>query len=226
MLSGYSKFVCTLTYKLVGFHVSTRNASTAYVLRTPPPSAPREVPTPLVFVSASSWDPKSQTGMRTLASMFSEQGYTCLEVDLAHPEKATTSDALMHHFESDLVSHIRLTAIPFPPVIIARASGALIAQTYISSHPASGLLLVSPPPSNKAVSDFSPSLLPTPLAEFDFEPKFPCAIVCAEREKEWLKENRLWKDGGVDKLIVKDKSEIGGQEVFVRIGQWLDDIGV
>lgn len=45
------------------------------------------------------WDADVER-MRTLASMFSEQGYTCLEVDLAHPEKATTSDALMHHFES------------------------------------------------------------------------------------------------------------------------------
>ena len=46
---------------------------------------------------------------------------------------------------TELASHIRLLAIPFAPVIVARAGGTLIAQTYVSSHPASALLLISPP---------------------------------------------------------------------------------
>ncbi|KAI0659917.1 hypothetical protein C8Q70DRAFT_982551 [Cubamyces menziesii] len=40
----------------------SNSSATGYLLRTPPPSAPREVPTPLVFVSASSWDASSRKG--------------------------------------------------------------------------------------------------------------------------------------------------------------------
>ncbi|KZT07015.1 uncharacterized protein LAESUDRAFT_652041 [Laetiporus sulphureus 93-53] len=218
---------------------SIRYYSTAFVLRTPPPSAPREVPTPLVFVSSSKWDPRSQQGMRSFAAMFAERGFTCLEVDLAPPEDRTTSEALMQHFEDEpvtdppleLSSHIHLTAIPFPPIILARESGALIAQTYISSHPASGLLLISPPSSNAALSSPTPTtttspLLPGPLREFDFEPKFPCAILCSEEEIPEMEKNRLWQDPGVDKLIVRDREGMDGQDGFVKIEQWLDEIGV
>ncbi|PCH34994.1 hypothetical protein WOLCODRAFT_133680 [Wolfiporia cocos MD-104 SS10] len=208
-----------------------RHSSTAYVLRSPPPSAPREVPTPLVFVSASKWDPRTRQGMRTLASMFAERGFTCLEVDLAPPESISTSESLMQHFEDELSSHIRLTAIPFAPIILARGTGALIAQTYISSHPASGLLLISPPKSNASVSSSSftssdRQLLPTPLREFCFEPKFPCAVMCAQDEAATMQDNRLWKDACVDKLIVLDQKGVDGQEGFSKIEQWLDDIGV
>ncbi|OBZ65623.1 Kelch repeat-containing protein 3 [Grifola frondosa] len=118
--------------------------------------------------------------MGTMAALYAERGYTCMEIDLPHLGEKTTSEALMHHFEFELTSHIRLCAIPFAPVIIARSSGTLIAQTYISSHPASAMLLISPPASNSSVS----SLLPTPLREFDFEPRFPAASF-ALRTKRW-----------------------------------------
>lgn len=36
------------------------------IVRTPPRSAPREVPTPLVFVSTGKWDPVSSNGYRRL----------------------------------------------------------------------------------------------------------------------------------------------------------------
>ncbi|OSX61293.1 hypothetical protein POSPLADRAFT_1182441 [Postia placenta MAD-698-R-SB12] len=225
----------TLSISYLGA-TSVRHSSTAYILRTPPPNTPREVPTPLVFVSASGWDSGSQHGMRKFASMFAEKGFTCLELDLAPPAKPPkSSQALMEHYEGELSSHIRLTSIPFAPVIIARGSGALIAQTYISSYPASGLLLISPPASNASLSSppFDPSsihnsamLLPTPLSEFDFEPKFPCAILCGEGDAAGLSENRLWKDAAVDKLVVPDSRALDSQEGFVKIEQWLDEIGV
>lgn len=120
--------------------------------------------------------------------------------------------------------------IPFAPVIFARGPGALIAQTYISSHPASGLLLVSPPVSNdKLRSSFESqgqTLLPTTLPEFDFEPKFPCAILCTQQEAVDLAGNRLWKDDNVDKLLTQDEQAMDGQEGFVKIEQWLDEVGV
>ncbi|KAI0821827.1 hypothetical protein BC628DRAFT_1328650 [Trametes gibbosa] len=205
---------------------TTRNSSTstAYLLRTPPSSAPREVPTPLVFVSSSSWDPKSCTGMSTLASWYAARGYTCLEIDLGKPQDVSTSEALMGRYETELASHIRMLAIPFAPVIVSRAGGTLIAQTYISSHPATALLLISPPPSNAAVSQ---TLLPTPISEFNFEPKFPCAIMYTEKEAEQLaRGHRLWEDPGVDKIAVGSEQALVGQEGMVKIEQWLDDLGI
>ncbi|KAI0765887.1 hypothetical protein BD413DRAFT_159817 [Trametes elegans] len=212
-------------FSLGGFFLnpSRHSSSTAYLLRTPPASAPREVPTPLVFVSSSGWDAKSRDGMSTYASWYAERGYTCLEIDLAKPRDVATSEALMKHYESELASHIRTLAIPFAPVIVSRAGSTLIAQTYISSHPATGLLLISPPPSNAVAP---PGLLPTPLPEFDFEPRFPCAVMCTQREQGALEENRLWRDPDVHKIVVEDERAVVGQEGVVKIEQWLDEIGV
>ncbi|KAI0754123.1 hypothetical protein C8Q80DRAFT_1216324 [Daedaleopsis nitida] len=221
---------------------SNTATTSAYLLRSPPPSAPREVPTPLVFVSASKWDARSRTGMDKCAAWFAERGYTCLELDIGPPGSGSgnmsTSEALMRHYESELASHVRLLAIPFAPIIVARAGGTLIAQTYISSHPASALMLISPPPSNAAVTSssslsmpspspsHSQSLLPTPLPEFNFEPNFPCAVMCMENERERLEaENRLWKDTNVDRMVVRDEAAVVGQEGLVKIEQWLDELG-
>jgi hypothetical protein len=116
-------------FSLGGLFIPVANASTIsqltrdprktkYILRTPPtnPAPPREVPTPLVFVSAEGWDKDSSRGyvlmslitritlisrrMESFASMYAERGYTCLELDIAPPEPApATSQALMKHFE-------------------------------------------------------------------------------------------------------------------------------
>ncbi|KAL7277100.1 hypothetical protein ACG7TL_008945 [Trametes sanguinea] len=146
------------------------------------------------------------------------------EKDLGKPTDVSTSEALMSHYESELASHIRTLAIPFAPVIVSRAAGTLIAQTYISSHPATGLLLISPPPTNASVPK---SLLPTPLPEFNFEPRFPCAIMCTEEEKARLaKEHRLWNETGVEKIVVEDERALVGQEGVVMIERWLDELGI
>jgi hypothetical protein len=104
-------------------------------------------------------------------------------------------------------------------VIFARSSASLIAQTYISSNPASGLFLISPPPSNSV----SKIILPTPLKEYDFEPKFPMAVMASRQEMELYKESRLGRDPGVDKIEVEN---VEGQEAFVAIEQWLDELGI
>ena len=138
------------------------------------------------------------------------------------------SPTLTFNCPTELASHIRLLAIPFAPVIVARAAGTLIAQTYISSYPASALLLISPPPSNSALAacDSHRSLLPTALPEFDFEPRFPVAVLATEDERPVLeKESRLWKDPGVDKLVVGRETELMGQEGLARIEEWLDELG-
>ncbi|TFK52772.1 hypothetical protein OE88DRAFT_1711671 [Heliocybe sulcata] len=202
-------------------YTQTSTNATKYILRSPPPTAPREVPTPLVFLSASAWDKESEKGMTSFASMFAEKGYTCLEIDLAKPESATTSEALMHHFEQELRSHVRLAAIPFAPVIVSRSTGSLIAQTYISSNPARGLIMINPPANNDSVPEM---LLPTPLEEFNYEPKFPIAVLGRKAELDaWRKGSRLGQDDRVDIFEVGDTE---GQDALYRMEVWMDEIGV
>jgi hypothetical protein len=149
----------------------------------------------------------------------------------------------------ELRAHIRLLAIPFAPVIVARGAGTLISQTYISSNSASGLLLIDPPPSNEALPA---ECLPTPLAEFDYEPLFPIAILGSPSRLSTLrtshrllaprpaeeapapKRNRMlggmFGRGGrgrweVQTLEVGEGKE-DGQDALAKIEMWLDDIGV
>jgi len=211
----------SLAYSLSLRHGSSRQSS--FIIRPASRAALRESPTPLVFISAGEWDPDTRTGMTEWASMFPEKGFTCIQTDLTMPESpAEDSEALMHHFETQLRSNIRLTMSAFPPVIFARASAGLIAQTYISSNPASGLFLVSPPPTNAAVHE--KGLLPTPLKEFDFEPRFPIAVMASSAEMDVLqRESRLATDEGVDRLTVQS---VDGQEAFVKADTWLDELGI
>lgn len=122
---------------------------------------------------------------------------------------------------ADLTSHIRLTAIPFPPVIIARAGTCIIAQSYIESNPAYALVLIEPPISN---SSCIPELLPTPVDEFTFEPKFPIAVISSSDK---IKGSRIVhegeREGWVSVLKVRD---LAGSSTLMDIERWMDSIGV
>lgn len=98
------------------------------------------------------------------------------------------------------------------------------------------MVLISPPPTNATLRSQSDSLhlgngsLPTPLKEFDYEPKFPLAVVGTQAEIEtFRKESRLGeavgRRGSVDLIEVRD-GDVEGQEAMVKIEQWLDEIGV
>jgi hypothetical protein len=156
----------------------------------------------------------------------------------------------------ELRSHIRLLSIPFAPVIVSRGAGTLISQTYISSNPAHGLLLIDPPPSNAALSASAPgetnAALPTPLSEFDYEPLFPIAILASTSslsslrsshrllaKPTGLKEEEPTPKGGMlggmfgrrkrrweVATIEVAEGQEGSQEAFVKIESWLDEIGV
>ncbi|KAF9068067.1 hypothetical protein BDP27DRAFT_1403484 [Rhodocollybia butyracea] len=194
----------------------------SFLVHEPPSSASRIVPTPLVFVSASKWDHSStREGFSVLAKMYSEKGYICLDTDIA--VSANTNPAnVMQHLESELKSVVRSSFNPFPPVFFARGAACLITQTYISSNPASGLILMSPPVSNSSISQ---SILSHALPEFNFEPAFPIAIVDTPQGMAKLQtaNNRLANDDRVDKIIVDD---LEGQDAFVKMEQWMDDIGI
>ncbi|KZO97781.1 hypothetical protein CALVIDRAFT_535879 [Calocera viscosa TUFC12733] len=189
----------------------------------PSRSAQREVPTPLVLVSAREWDARSAEGIDTLSAYYSTGGYTCLSVDLSPPAPALASSALtgqslLSHYTHSLSSHLRLLAIPWPPILISRSLGCLIAQAYIEDYPAKGLILLQPPP--------RPGALPgEEVEEFTYEPRFPILILdTAEGMERQREENRLLKlNLGVSTLQVE---RVDGQEALVGMERWLDEIGV
>jgi len=219
----------------------------------PAPEAPREVPTPLVFVSSRNLDNYSTTGMKLLSSAYSEKGFSCLEADINFESSTdSSSEERLNRSSSELTSHISSSNNPFPPVLVARSLGCLIAQDYVSSHPVTGLVLISPPPSCRFLSPPSssdpdpdldpallarwssrpsPGLLPTPLPEFSFEPKFPIVIFALADEVEDLAiQNRLVRRG-VEVIVIVDKGLVGGPEgqdvdIVVKLEEWLNSIGV
>lgn len=121
------------------------------------------------------------------------------------------------------MSTVRLSNIPFPPVIFARASACLIAQTYISSNPASGMVLISPPISNK---DLETAELPTPLEEFNYEPNFPIAVIATPKHAERLrKSNRICQSKNVD-IIVDESLNRSDLQLYAQVEKWLDKLGI
>ncbi|KAJ3971940.1 hypothetical protein EV361DRAFT_799083 [Lentinula raphanica] len=190
-------------------------SQSSFIIREPPSSAPRIVPTPLIFVSATSWDQtSSRQGFSVLAQMYAEKGYTCLDTDLSIPTDKISALDMMQHFESELSTIVKTSSNPFPPILFARNTTCLITQTYISSHPASGLVLISPPSSNHAHG----------LPEFNYEAQFPIVVVDTPGGMERLQaENRLVKENRVHRIVVDD---VEGQEAFVRMEEWMDEIGI
>ncbi|KAH9486773.1 hypothetical protein JR316_0000838 [Psilocybe cubensis] len=176
----------------------------------------------MVLVSATSWDDSSGR-MTSLSAMLAEKGFTCVQTDLKISDcSMNDAQAIMKSFESELSSMIRLAAIPFPPVIIARGAACVVAQTYISSHPASGMILLSPPASNAELVESCK--LPTPLTEFNFEPNFPIAIIGSPAEVKHLrKNNRICQSQNVDIISVEDMDE---SQIFFEIDLWLDKCGM
>ncbi|KAF8634009.1 hypothetical protein AX15_001183 [Amanita polypyramis BW_CC] len=161
--------------------------------------------------------------MTMASSMLAEKGFTCLQVDLSPPTAYETLpvDKVMAHFESGLRFAVRSAVVPFAPIVIARSAGCIIGQAYISSNPATGLFLVSPPSSTEAVSR---TLLSAPLDEFNFEARFPIAVMATHAEMDKLKKfNRLCNDPAIDMI---ETSEMDDRTLLVNLECWLEDLGV
>ncbi|PPQ73223.1 hypothetical protein CVT24_010033 [Panaeolus cyanescens] len=188
-------------FSQISFRLSS-SSSTIY--RSPPSSATRQVPTPLLFVSASSLDPQSSEGMTTLSSMLAEKGFTCIQSDLeVHQTAKLDSTKMIAAYESELVSAMRLSTIPFPPVVIARSASCLIAESYISSNSATGMILISPPVSNQSLDG---NTLPNSMPEFDYEPYFPIANDNVETLSITSRENEA--------------------EILAVVEDWLEELGI
>lgn len=100
------------------------------------------------------------------------------------------------------------------PVIFASGLASLVAQTYISSHPAMAMALFSPPARVSDVS-FASGKLP----EFNYEPKFPIALVGSP---EGMAQHRLGQDPYVDRFAF----EVSSPEAVIALSEWLDECGV
>lgn len=100
-------------------------------------------------------------------------------------------------------------------MLFARSRAAVIAQSYISSHPASAMILMGDIPATNAEIG---------LEEFNFEPRFPIALLTTARKMEQLREtNRLAQDPQVELLTTED---LASTDAFLKITDWLDDLGI
>ncbi|KIY72741.1 hypothetical protein CYLTODRAFT_417526 [Cylindrobasidium torrendii FP15055 ss-10] len=179
----------------------------------PPKSAPRIAPYPLVWVSTTDWDPHSRLNPHVFPH-FLKQGFTCLHADISTPKTPLDAPALMRYYESELKAALDEEHAGAAPVIFASGLATLVAQTYISSHPAMAMALFSPP---ARISDVS--FATGELSEFNYEPKFPIALVGSS---EGMAQHRLGQDPYVDRFAF----EADSSEVVTALSEWMDECGI
>jgi len=140
----------------------------------------------------------------------------------------------------------------YPPIIIAIASATLFAQTYISSYPAASMVLISPPtstqghfhPDSCGLSFSSPASssasinslhrhgagfpLPTPLPEFNYEPRFPILLLGDSRNRARMLSNHRLLKGAHESTFVSSAflEALEEEQVFTEITTWLDELGL
>ncbi|GAA5960404.1 hypothetical protein JCM21900_003541 [Sporobolomyces salmonicolor] len=209
-------------------HLLARAKSSVAVVQPASPDG-RSLALPLAFLSVRGWDQPGLSGWDVWSRAFARKGYTSLllEVDPSSAAvKATSSQALLASLEQDLVALLRnpSTASPFPPLLFTSSASSLLAETYVSSHPLSGLCLHSPlaaPHAHKRL----PAVFPTPLGEFNYEPLFPIAVVQPPGGEQPCRLLEEFGEEGEDALvqrIVAGRDEEGWQKVM----DWMDENGL
>jgi hypothetical protein len=113
----------------------------------------------------------------------------------------------------ELASEITKSESPFPPLLCAAGLDTLLAQTYVSSHPLSGLLLVDPPLSIKEALARKPGIVDPSMPEFDYEPFFPIALLTSRSRAEAMEKHRLRQDYSEEtRLLVSPDDDIFGDD--------------
>lgn len=123
----------------------------------------------------------------------------------------------------------------FPPVIIAHGFCTNVAEKYIESHPASGLVLVAPMNAEQAskigVKELAASTS-NALEGSKYEPLFPILLISNSNADKSIIPHRLLGDPNVDHIeldygedhngmVNGDKWKIACQSMAT----WLDDMG-
>ncbi|GAA6015101.1 hypothetical protein JCM11491_001662 [Sporobolomyces phaffii] len=206
----------------------SRTVSTLRVVESS--DAARSLALPLCFLSVTGFDSRDSSRWHAWIDRFASKGYSSLVVDL-DPELAlaasTTSEHLLSALERELVSLLRdSSASPFPPLLFASAAASLVAETYVSSHPLSGLVLDRPLAAPLAHSRL-PAAFKTPLAEFDYEPFFPVAVV---EDAGAPSESRLASEfGGAvddDDALVRRIDVTRDDDGWRQVMDWMDENGL
>lgn len=127
----------------------------------------------------------------------------------------------------------------FPPVLIARGIGTLIAQTYVESYSTSALALIGgqslipqqirPPESHMSIAYPASRNLPTYAPpNFTYEPRFPILSIEAaakDPEKE-VPFREMIHFRGEELDIIKDPGLLDEMAIYHSIRSWLDRVGI
>lgn len=104
----------------------------------------------------------------------------------------------------------------FPPLLFSKGKlGCLLAQTYVSSNPISGLVLISPPVSKT-------------LPDFNFEPRFPIMVMSTKAEEKLISQHRLVIEAldEIDQVIVSgDGTNLEREDGFQKVVEWMNNNG-
>lgn len=118
-------------------------------------------------------------------------------------------------------------------MIIANGVCTNIAERYIESHPATGLVLIEPATVDK-IAQMDLQELPTSNYEIDectYEPQFPILLI--NDDQETSTPHRLQRDPNVDKVVlasgVNRNEYIDGKawkDAYQSTVDWLDEMGM
>lgn len=142
----------------------------------------------------------------------------------------------------ELKSLLVESSAAFPPLLISSSLSTLLAETYVSSNPLSGLLLHTPPTPTLFASlpTRLPDLFKTRLTPFDYEPRFSIAVMHddtltgvegGEGQGKQVEKGRLEQgfvdavegDGDGDVTVLKGGLDEKGWE---KVMEWMDDNGM
>ncbi|UZJ55056.1 hypothetical protein CBS101457_004376 [Exobasidium rhododendri] len=215
MLLRLGRPVTTLSFTAA--RLRSRRLESTWTHHSPSSTAAREVPTPLILLSASRWsrERKAEESLSAFVKHFTFRGWSvsCLDLDpLDLPTK--DSQEILSAFDKELCSQIAtLQASPFPPLMIAESLSTLIAEQYVSSNALSGLVLLNPPikPESASSDNDSPARLPTLLPDFTYEATFPLLVGWSRARS---KELAFWDAHRVEHLLEDEADAALERKVF------------
>lgn len=180
------------------------------------------------------------TTATTMGSFDAQQSANDGDDLTAAASASAAGSAILRSMSSELAHQIRLLAIPFPPILIAQgATAQLVGQTYVSDHPASGLVMVAPTSSLEFATaeggeqQQQQGLLKAP--EFNYEPRFPILVLSPPSLAPHLEQShRLVRDhasagvgrGGKGVSWENEATEdIRSERNRMTIERWMDRCG-
>ncbi|KAI8581332.1 hypothetical protein K450DRAFT_232533 [Umbelopsis ramanniana AG] len=195
-------------------------------------NAARKSPTPIVFLEGlgtprMGWKDTWQTRL-------ADQGYNSTAIYL---EPTTSGEQhepaeLVKSLSKELANCIQKDLSFFPPVVIAQGFCTHVAEKYVESHPASGLVLLTPMNVEQATKAGVKELRENALEGSIYEPEFPILLM-SNKEHDNGKSHRLHGDPNIDQIEVEHGDDHNGvvngrtwNQACDHAAQWLDDIGL